>query len=573
MDAPAIDFSGRMSDAEMALAAAGFSTDLWIPEFGWNLREESEAAEAPHPPQLLAALQCFIAFFARPSQRFWVHLAAEMQAGKTGVVTALIRLILKNASKLRITPERTFCLTGMNDNAWKKQTRDRLPKGIRQNVYHNGGLTKFARAITSLAAGGELRDILVILDESHLASAASNRPSKQVYDRLAELCPREKWVENNIRILTISATDPAKVLAVRGAQEASVVRLQTTSAYQGVQSLAAAGRIRWLEDFGDMHQDKAVAELVRCVSEEFSDRPFYHIIRARYGKHEAVVTKLGAAFPGCPVMKFDSEEKLMRRGAAAGADETSSGLSQIEDINDILDEAPAQHTFIVIKNMFYASKTLHDEHVGVVWDRLSGKDDTNLQSLLGRACGYDKSTRTVIYACKQTVENYSGFWRELCSNPSFPPVLTGVPVSVAKKMTGVGARRAAGGGVEFFAARGVADPSGAATAAAPARQKANDDDFAHEFKEFKTFEEAKAWGKNIRRPELDEHGFFKSKATGGDEKLPYATILALCTGKKTAQMPLPKEVGKSSHRLYACYKDMADNKSVVFIVRRLTRSK
>lgn len=563
---PGMSFAGHLDDAGLQIANAGFSTDLWEPEFGWEAAEQ-EAAEAPFPPQLLAALQCFVAFFARLSQRFWVHLAAEMQAGKTGVVTALIRLILKNAVKLHLRPTRIFVLTGMNDNAWEKQTRDRLPMGIRRNVYHSGGLAKFAKVITSLAAGEELKNVLVILDESHLASAASNRPSKQVYDRLAELCPREKWVENNIRILTISATDPAKVLVVRDAEEACVVRLQTTSAYQSVQSLAAAGRIRWLEEFKDMHEDTAIAELVRCVAEEFSDAPHYHLIRARYGKQKAVVDKLSAAFPGCRVIKFDSEEKLMRPG---GADESISGLSEIEDINELLAEAPEQHTFIVLKNMFYAAKTLHDEHVGVLWDRLSGKDDTNLQSLLGRACGYGKSDRTVIYASKQTVENYDRYWRELSSNPRFPPILTGVPVSVAKKMTGVSARYA-GGGVELFAAPGTAGPSGAARAAAPARQKANEDDFTHEFKEFKTFEEAKAWGKNIRCPMPDENGFLKCKAMGTDEKLPYASILALCTGKKTAQMPLPKEVGKSSHRLYVGYKDMTDITSVVFIVRALKR--
>ena len=113
MDAPAVDFAGRLADAGMAIAAAGFSTDLWEPEFGWEAAE-SEAAEAPFPPQLLAALQCFIAFFARREcQRFWVHLAAEMQAGKTGVITTFIRLLLANAAKLRVKPNRIFMIQSL----------------------------------------------------------------------------------------------------------------------------------------------------------------------------------------------------------------------------------------------------------------------------------------------------------------------------------------------------------------------------------------------------------------------------------------------------------------------------
>jgi hypothetical protein len=576
---PEVSFSGHMADAELAIAAAGFSTDLWTPEFGWEAAEE-EAAEAPHPPQLLAALQCFLAFFTRrpETQRFWVHLAAEMQAGKTGVVTALIRLILKNAAKLRIRPTRMFVLTGMNDNAWKKQTRDRLPIGIRQNVFHNGGLAKFARAITGLAAGGELKDVLIVLDESHLASSVSNRPQKFIYEAVNRLCPQEKWAENNIRILTISATDPAKVLTVRGAAAAEVIRLQTTEAYQSVLSLAAAGRVRWLETHHDIHTAEGIAELLRCVTEEFADQPRYHILRTRYGKGEEVLSRVRAAFPGCPAFGWDSEEKLPRSSAGgSGSSDSSSGLDLIEDINEILAEKPEQHTFIVLKNMLYAAKTLDDEHVGVLWDRLSAKDDTNLQSLLGRACGYGKSSRTVVYASKATVENYRNFWRELCANPDFPSVLQGVPVSHVKgKMTGVTARRLAGGrGAEVFAAARAAAPGGSAGGAtAPTRRTANEDDFEHTVTEFKTLAEAKF--KHMRTPKMDEETkkFYLTSTTGSPEKLSYTAVLTMCGGKKTSNMPWGGlEVGAEAKRLYVGYKDLNDPASAVFVVRTLRRIK
>lgn len=584
MNVPAVSFAGYLADAEMAAAAAGFSTSLWIPEFGWEAAEE-EAAEAPHPPQMLAALQCFLAFFAKPVQRFWVHLAAEMQAGKTGVVTALIRLILSNAMKLGIRPTRIFILTGMNDNAWKKQTRDRLPSGIRHNVHHNGGLTKFAKSIAGLCTGDELRDVLIILDESHLASAVDNRPQKLIYETVARLCPQAKWQENRIRFLTISATDPAKVLVMRGEETAQVVRLQTTEHYQSVESLSAARRIRWLETFKDLHEESGMAELFRCVTEEFGDAPRYHILRARYGKQELLMAKLRTAFPGCPVLKFDSEEKIggARRGAAAGAEETSSGLSEIEDINELLSEAPEQHTFIVLKNMFYAAKTLQDEFVGVLWDRLSGKDDTNLQSLLGRACGYGKSDRTIVYAARQTVENYLRFWKELCANPRFPPALEGVPASkLVKRMPLLKTRAggmasssrhaaplsAASGGAVGEADGGAA--GGGSDEDAPARKKANEDDFEHSYKEHTTLEAAKF--KHMRTPKKDEDGFYLTSTSSSPQKQPYAAVITICTGKKTSNLPWGSlAVGESVNRLYVGYKDIAKPDTVVFIVRTLTR--
>jgi len=163
-------FSAALSDAEMQMATAGFATTLWIPEFGWSAAEH-EASEDPHEPQILAAMQCFLYFFVAQTQRAWVHLAAEMQAGKTGVVTALIRLMLANARLLRITPDRMFIITGMSDNAWLKQTRERLPLGVRTGVQHSGGLSKIIATLHSLANGDILSNVLIVLDESHIASS------------------------------------------------------------------------------------------------------------------------------------------------------------------------------------------------------------------------------------------------------------------------------------------------------------------------------------------------------------------------------------------------------------------
>jgi hypothetical protein len=455
-----MSFAGHLSDVMLQIATATFKTMLWVPEFGWDATKETLAAEEPHAPQMLAAAQCFLAFFVKHIQRTWIHLAAEMQAGKTGVVTALIRLMLSNADKLKIRPNRIFVLTGMGDNAWKKQTRLRLPQCVRDNVHHSGGLAKVVMALRSLAAGGELSNVFIILDESHLAAAMNNRPSA-IYAEVALLCPREKWQENNIRFLTISATDPAKVLMVKEKEDAQVVRLQTTEAYQSVEKLHTAARIRFAEEYGNLDSDKAITELKRCVTESFSDAPRYHLVRARYGKQDTIMEKLRVAFPDAEVLKFDSEEKITKR--TAGGDDSSMALEAIEDINEKLEVEPEKHTFIVLKNMFYAAKTLEDEFVGVLYDRMGNKDDTNLQSLLGRACGYGKSSRTIIYTSKQTVENYLGCWRELCADPRFAPTLEGIPVSkIDKKMTGVRVRKV--GGEVVFAPTSVVGPGVAAVA-------------------------------------------------------------------------------------------------------------
>jgi hypothetical protein len=133
--------------------------------------------------------------------------------------------------------------------------------------------------------------------------------------------------------------------------------------------------------------------------------------------------------PTCTVIPWDSSSSARRPSTTDG-----SSTASIEDINEILSVRPTKPTFIVIKDMFYASKTLCDKHVGALYDRCGGKDDTNLQSLLGRACGYGKSGRTIVFTSLLTVSNYLKFWRDIAT----APVLRGEDAkTLSGKMAGV----------------------------------------------------------------------------------------------------------------------------------------
>lgn len=152
------NIESMISDLETSVTRAGYQASietLWIPEFGWD-ESETKASEPPFPPQYLAALQIFVQMFL--AGRAWIHLAAEMQAGKTGVITTLIRLVLHihNHAKLSIRPTNIFILTGMNDNSWRIQTSERLPRNIRTNVYHSSGLEKVKAQLLIKAANNEL---------------------------------------------------------------------------------------------------------------------------------------------------------------------------------------------------------------------------------------------------------------------------------------------------------------------------------------------------------------------------------------------------------------------------------
>jgi hypothetical protein len=257
----------------------------------------------------------------------------------------------------------------------------------------------------------------------------------------------------------------------------------------------------------------------------------------------------------------------------------------MEDINDLLKEAPTHHTFIILKNMFYASKTMHDAHVGVMWDRVGGKDDTNLQSLLGRACGYNKSSTTIVYTSGQTVTRYLKFWREVIGGGAVP---VGVDAAhLDKKMPGQRVKAAAAGGgtpvlqvvptyatpVGIAAAAGGGGGGGGGPVTPPRAKRVakNADDYVAETRRFASFAEAKKWGKGIQEPKKVD-GFYQTSTTGAARTQRYDEVVAFCSGKKTAGLP-KIDVGKSVNRKIVGYRDLTDPESGVWFVRRITRVK
>lgn len=564
------NFASKISDAELQVESAGYKLKYWKPEFGWD-DSEKEASQKAHAPQLLAALMLFIHLFIAAPKRAWVHLAAEMQAGKTGVITTLIRLVLGNVKKLNIKPDRIFVITGMNDDAWKKQTRERMPKAIRDGIHHNKGLTKIAAALKSLAGSEYLSNVLIIIDESHIAAKMNNQPNKQIFQTLKELCPVDQWEARNIRIVTISATDPTKVLAINDSEMAcTTVQLLTDAHYQSIEKLKAANRIRYLEDFGSVSTASGMKELKRCVVEDFESKPLYHIVRSKVGKMDDLETAIKAAFPDARVIIWDAASKAKK------VDDDGSSTATMDDINKVLKDEPTVMTFILLKNMFYASKTLEDKHVGIMYDRIGSKDDTNLQSLIGRACGYGRSQKTIVYTSRQTIDNYISCWRELCTNTHSSPVFECEAKDLDNKMTGVRAASVSGG-AEVSASAAMANPytSVAASDAKKVktlRENANENNYTSVWLKFKTLEGAKAHAPRSHTPKMVD-GFYHCCTTDEAKKVRIIEIMGLKAGKKTANMPWNKmKVGQTRTRLYVAYKDENNANSARFFVRKLTRN-
>lgn len=569
-----VSIGSKISYIETSLVALGFIAGisyLWEPEFGWDPVKDKHAMEDPYLPQYLAALQLMVYFFG-PLKKSWCHIAAEMQAGKTGVICALIRLILISANYrlIKIKPDSIFVLTGMSDNAWKKQTKDRIPhETIRINVYHNGGLTHLRQVLMLKASReGGLKNLLMILDESHIAARYNNRPAKEIFDTLASLCAIEKWAENNIRFITISATDPAATVGVGSANEyAKVVRVLTSDEYQSVESLKNTGRLHQTFNLSD---EPSVEKLLSFINTTYGeDAKLYHILRPKARNGIIVEDSIRKLWPTASVIRWDCSNSSSRSSVTHGSSTTSS-----DDINEILGLEPDAPTFIILKNMFYASKTLEDENVGVLHDRPTGKVDTNLQSLLGRACGYEKSKTTHIFTEMQIVDEYISFWRDL---PAEEKIV--VPTEIKKMMPHVVETR---GSLQIDNRRSL-PISGSATDIAsntlviPKKAKTNPDDFDSIWSDwFTTEEEAMDWWRSHggvgRKLKSDADGFLICTASK-KERVRIGVIEGFRAGKNTANMPSCNKMisGQHKFRRYVAYENINDNKTARFCVHMITR--
>ena len=414
----------EIADVKLSIEKLGFSSELYRPDIGIE-DDEMKAYDNPFSPQLLAGLQIFLSMFCEASTIVWGHLMAEMQAGKTGVVCVVIRLLMKNYKQINIRPSGIFLITGMSDNAWRKQTKERVPRQFRDNVEHSGKIIRVKEKLILMAKGGQLKNCFVILDESHIASSEKNRPSKDIYETLRSLCPTDVLEENNVRLLTISATDPAAILSMAGQMiKTEQFRLLTTPEYQSIENLLEQGRLH--ETF--TIKDKPTLDvLLSKIHETYGTEPLWHILRPQQKFNQVIYDLLCREYTHEQVIRWDSTSVRPTRSSA----DSSISSDTEDDINELLKEAPLVPSFIIIKEMFNASKTLDDTHVGAMYERCGIKDDTNLQRLPGRASGYGKSRRTIVFtSIKQTVTNYIKYWKNFTST-------TKIGGKDAKKLGGI----------------------------------------------------------------------------------------------------------------------------------------
>lgn len=350
----------------------------------------------------ITASKIFDRFYNKENPKFIDVLIAEMQAGKTATMCALIKQIVNS----EIIIKNIFVIGCVSDTQWIEDTKERLPTDI-VGIYHRSQLNSKENA----EKFRNLRDTLLIFDEAHLACKKNQTFAKFLDDvGLTEYyCDK-----NNVRILEVSAT-PDGVLGesikLEYIDEPTI--MYPGEGYTGIKFLKENNRLREYKDLGPLDEHKKIdmkkfAENVKDLEEcIFSfERPVYHIIRTKGPEME---TALQIYFgERCNFIHYDCENK--------------------ETLDNVKNNFPEKHTIIFIKEFWRQAKTLCEffggeeeryiKNIGVLYDRYAKiRNDSSLcQSLVGRACGYNRHN-AIIFTNSESVNNYLDAWERLWKNP------------------------------------------------------------------------------------------------------------------------------------------------------------
>lgn len=348
-----------------------------------TMQMKKAGATMVYPNQELMACEILAAYYEGVSL---VTLVASPQWGKTGVALSVIYQLTTHIDVDRmIHPEHVYILTGMSDCEWKEQTKERMLDMFKDSVYHQKNLQDLVPRLA------QARDAFLLIDECHIGNGTRQTLGSVL--RRSGIMDIRVLRERNIKLLCVSAT-PANIIADAMGWGAEHHRMIVESGlhtknYVGFHTLLAENRVRMfvysgIESFGRVLED---------IHARW-DTPRYHVIRADEGTQMDIRSFLDGLGDAYAYQHHDS------RG-------------RIADVEKVLRTPPTKHTFILIKSMWRAAKTLPDEHVGVNVETSSSKDSNVVaQGLAGRMLGFGKQTgdkAPVYYGNRDALENYVRF--------------------------------------------------------------------------------------------------------------------------------------------------------------------
>jgi len=262
-----------------------------------------------------------------------IMVLGRTQSVKTGCMGALIKYYLSDMTEI-MPLDNIFIITGLSSKEWKNQTIARMPNTIQERVFHRNDLPDlFYKEIK------RKKNVLILIDEIHIGSK-SDMTICNTFKKIG-LLDKDYLYDNDIKIVEYSATPDGTLydlLKWRDNSTAMVIS-QPGNGYTSSFDLLKNNRVRQSKDLSSIN---ALDEIRNDIDSFKNYR--YHIIRTRNAKqHLKTVSMFEEYFNA--IGDYDYI--------------THDGKSEIDDINEIMNDKPERHTFIFIKELIRCSKTLN----------------------------------------------------------------------------------------------------------------------------------------------------------------------------------------------------------------------
>jgi hypothetical protein len=322
------------------------------------------------------------------------------QSGKTGVMFALCKLFIENPLYM-INPTNIYIISGLSSTEWKKQTMERFPDIIMNNIFHRNNLEEFKNRLSH-----DPRNALLIMDEIQIANQ-NNQTIFKIFDD-ANLYDINYLYTNNIKIVQFSATPDGCYYDLKQWNENNYkivsgdIDIKYTSAMsiynenRVLQSKPLTIRTRKYNIMTSEEEEEIynnINEIKNILETKFIE-PSYIIIRSSTNKIEYgnTINNLKNVFPETSFnyIEYGQEKK--------------------EDLNIlVLNNKPEKTTFIIIKEKLRVAFTINQKYISILYERSvkNTNDSSIIQSLIGRATGYEHNKNIFIFTNISSILKYN----------------------------------------------------------------------------------------------------------------------------------------------------------------------
>jgi hypothetical protein len=378
-------------------------------------------------------------------------LKAQMQSGKTGVVSSVINLLHDTSLEKYFGVNKYFILTGMNDVGLGLQTLDRVKKqvhfaddtnvdnGKNNDAYECQDCRIIVMRNSNIRKSSHiLENCVVFIDESHYGAGENSVLTNFFRRSDIDWKNKEELQEKNIYLVSVSATPFSESHSDLESCKEDVV-LKVTEDYYGISEFYRSGQISPANTNDFKRNSNGAYPIVEYIRDAYdqmdtnSNGDKIGLIFIRAYREKPNVIKNNSFIQ----QNFKIKELSTKEGNRI---DYNSVNEELKMMFSTYDNNRAKPVLFLIKGAYRAGVTINmkdKDYINMIYDNSSEMAAT-YQGLAGRLSGYrftedDKIKRTKLYLNIEHVEKYDQ-WVDSDLNRTLTPGVTGY-VSIENDFT------------------------------------------------------------------------------------------------------------------------------------------